>query len=60
MVVTIDNPRGASYGGTVSGPTFKRSCQRILKYWNIPPDPEDDEAEHGGAEKHSRKKSGTV
>ena len=38
MLVTFDNPKGASYGGTVAGPVFRRTAERILKYWNVPPD----------------------
>ena len=38
MLVTFDNPRGASYGGTVAGPVFSNAASRILKYWNVPPD----------------------
>lgn len=38
MLVTFDNPKGASYGGTIAGPVFSRTASRILKYWNVPPD----------------------
>ena len=38
MLVTFDNPRGASYGGTVAGPVFANTAARVLKYWNVPPD----------------------
>ena len=38
MLVTFDNPKGASYGGTIAGPVFSRAASRILKYWNVPPD----------------------
>lgn len=38
MLVTFDNPRGGSYGGTVAGPVFSNTASRILKYWNVPPD----------------------
>ena len=46
MVVTADNPKGASYGGTVSGPVFARTAERVLKLMNVPPDhPETEEKE---------------
>ena len=39
LLVTADEPRGASYGGTVSAPTFKNIAQRALIYLDIKPDP---------------------
>lgn len=47
MVVTADNPKGASYGGTVSGPIFAKTAERVLKLLNVPPDhPEDADKEN--------------
>lgn len=37
MLVTMDEPKGAYYGGTVSAPVFKRVAELALKYYNIPP-----------------------
>lgn len=37
MVVTVDNPKGASYGGTVAAPVFRRTMERTLRYLNIQP-----------------------
>ena len=39
LLVTADEPQGASYGGTVSAPTFKNIAQRALRYLDIKPDP---------------------
>ena len=39
LLVTADEPQGASYGGTVSAPTFKNISQRALRYLDIKPDP---------------------
>jgi len=39
LLVTADEPQGASYGGTVSAPTFKNIAQRTLRYLDIKPDP---------------------
>jgi cell division protein FtsI/penicillin-binding protein 2 len=37
MVVTLDNPKGASYGGTVAVPAFRNTMERTLRYLNIQP-----------------------
>lgn len=37
MVVTVDNPKGASYGGTVAAPVFRGTMERTLRYLNIQP-----------------------
>ena len=37
MLVTMDNPKGSSYGGTVSAPVFAKTAERILRYWNVQP-----------------------
>ncbi len=39
MVVNFDSPRGATYGGTVAGPVFRRTMERVLKHLNVQPDP---------------------
>lgn len=39
LLVTTDEPKGSSYGGTVSGPIFRKIAQRALNYMQIPPDP---------------------
>jgi cell division protein FtsI (penicillin-binding protein 3) len=41
VLVMIDEPRGAIYGGSVAAPVFQRVVQRTLRYLNVPPeDPE--------------------
>ncbi len=37
MVITLDNPRGASYGGIVAAPAFSRTMERCLRYFNVQP-----------------------
>ena len=37
MVITLDNPKGASYGGTVAAPAFRNTMERTLRYLNIQP-----------------------
>lgn len=37
MLVTMDNPRGSIYGGTVAAPVFSKTAARILRYWNVQP-----------------------
>jgi len=39
LLVTVDEPKGAIYGGTVSAPTFKNIAQRTLRYLDIKPNP---------------------
>ena len=39
LLVTTDEPHGASYGGTVSGPVFRAIGERVLKHLRIDPDP---------------------
>ena len=39
LLVTTDEPKGGRYGGTVSGPIFRRIAERALNYLKIPPDP---------------------
>ena len=41
MAIMVDTPRGSHPGGgTVAAPVFARSAERILKYLNVPADPE--------------------
>ncbi len=40
LLVTLDEPKGAIYGGITAAPTFRAICERALKYMNINPDPE--------------------
>ena len=44
MVVTMDNPRGASYGGVVSAPVFRATAERVMRYWNVPPEETDEKS----------------
>ncbi len=37
LLVTVDEPKGAYYGGTVSGPVFREIAERVLKVMNIAP-----------------------
>ncbi|MDD5698668.1 MAG: penicillin-binding protein 2 [Victivallaceae bacterium] len=39
LLVTADEPKGATYGGTVAAPTFRRIAQRTLRYLDVKPDP---------------------
>jgi cell division protein FtsI (penicillin-binding protein 3) len=38
VLVMIDEPKGAIYGGSVAAPVFKNVVQRTLRYLNIPPE----------------------
>jgi cell division protein FtsI (penicillin-binding protein 3) len=38
IVVVIDEPQGAYYGGTVAAPVFRRVARETLHYLNIPPE----------------------
>jgi cell division protein FtsI (penicillin-binding protein 3) len=38
ILVVVDSPVGAIYGGDVAGPVFKTTMQQTLAYLNIPPD----------------------
>ena len=41
VLVMVDEPHGAIYGGSVAAPVFQRVVQRALRYLNVPPeDPE--------------------
>lgn len=36
VLVMIDEPQGAIYGGSVAGPVFQKVVQRTLRYLNVP------------------------
>jgi cell division protein FtsI (penicillin-binding protein 3) len=38
VLVMIDEPKGAIYGGSVAAPVFKKVVQRTLRYLNVPPE----------------------
>jgi cell division protein FtsI (penicillin-binding protein 3) len=38
ILVQIDEPKGAIYGGTVAAPVFQQVAQRVLIHLRIPPD----------------------
>jgi cell division protein FtsI/penicillin-binding protein 2 len=38
LMVTVDEPQGSIYGGTVAAPTFKNIAEQTLRYLNIEPD----------------------
>ncbi len=38
VLVMIDEPEGAIFGGSVAGPVFQRVVQRALRYLNVPPE----------------------
>jgi cell division protein FtsI (penicillin-binding protein 3) len=38
ILVVIDSPMGAIYGGEVAGPVFKSMAEQILSYLNVPQD----------------------
>jgi cell division protein FtsI (penicillin-binding protein 3) len=37
VLVSIDEPRRAHYGGVVAAPAFREICQKSLDYLNVPP-----------------------
>jgi cell division protein FtsI/penicillin-binding protein 2 len=37
IIVVIDSPRGAYYGGVVAAPIFKRIAQATLRHFGVPP-----------------------
>jgi cell division protein FtsI (penicillin-binding protein 3) len=37
LLIVIDEPRGAIYGGTVAAPAFKAICEKVLPYLNALP-----------------------
>jgi stage V sporulation protein D (sporulation-specific penicillin-binding protein) len=38
VMVVLDEPKGAYYGGVVAAPVFQRVCERTLAYLRVPPD----------------------
>ena len=38
ILVTVDEPKGAIWGGAVAAPTFARIADFALQYLEIPPD----------------------
>jgi cell division protein FtsI (penicillin-binding protein 3) len=38
VLVMIDEPKGAIYGGSVAAPVFQKVVQRSLRYLNVPPE----------------------
>ena len=38
VLVVVDEPKTAYYGGTVAAPAFRRISQETLGYLNVPPD----------------------
>ena len=45
VLVTVDEPRGAIWGGTVAGPVFAKIAQFVLQYLEVPPDARRDDGE---------------
>ena len=45
ILVTVDEPRGAIWGGTVAGPVFAEIAQFVLQYLEVPPDARGDDGE---------------
>ena len=37
MIVVIDDPKGAQYGGTVAAPVFREVAEASLRYLGVPP-----------------------
>ena len=58
MVVTMDNPRGASYGGVVSAPVFRSVAERVLRYWNVPPEEPSEVPEASRPQEKREKRAG--
>lgn len=40
ILVNVDEPKGAYYGGIVAAPVFKEIAWRIMQYMQVPPQPE--------------------
>ena len=38
VLVAVDEPRGAIWGGVVAAPAFKEIMQQTLQYLSAPPD----------------------
>jgi cell division protein FtsI/penicillin-binding protein 2 len=41
ILVKVDEPKGAYYGGVVAAPLFREIAWRMMQYWDIPPEPND-------------------
>ena len=37
MVITMDSPKGSMYGSIVAAPVFSKTCERVLRHFNIQP-----------------------
>jgi cell division protein FtsI (penicillin-binding protein 3) len=37
ILVVVDEPRGAQYGGTIAAPAFREIAEAALRYMNVPP-----------------------
>ena len=37
ILVVVDEPKGAEYGGTVAAPVFKQIAEPVLRYLRVPP-----------------------
>jgi cell division protein FtsI/penicillin-binding protein 2 len=37
MVITMDSPKGSMYGGIVAARVFSKTCERVLRHFNIQP-----------------------
>lgn len=57
ILVTVDEPKGAFYGGDVAAPAFQSIAKRLMDYWNVP---EDDPESTQYNEAHKIKKSAPV
>ena len=38
ILVTVDEPHGAIFGGTVAAPVFQQIARFALQYLDVPPD----------------------
>jgi cell division protein FtsI (penicillin-binding protein 3) len=38
ILVMVDEPQGAIYGGSVAAPVFRHVAERVLRYLNVPPE----------------------
>jgi cell division protein FtsI (penicillin-binding protein 3) len=37
VLVVVDNPKGAAWGGTVAAPVFRNISEQVLRYLGVPP-----------------------
>jgi len=40
IMVVMDSPKGQYYGGVVSAPVFREVARKVLKYLEVPPEPD--------------------